>query len=110
MVDPRCAPIDGIVSWWHADDDYDDAIGSNDGLTAGAVTVRPGVDHEGFSFNGNDGLVRRGPQRSASLQMTTGDHDRRVDQPAGAGRPHRRQDHAVRNDGYLLDIIGDTCA
>src|SRR5215468_10162722 len=25
MVDPRCAAVSGIVSWWHADGDFDDA-------------------------------------------------------------------------------------
>src|SRR3954449_1933403 len=55
MVDPRCAPMDGMISWWHGDDDYDDAVGSNDGLTAGQVTFAPGIDHDGFNFNGTTG-------------------------------------------------------
>src|SRR4029079_3158017 len=52
MVDPRCAAMDGMVSWWHADNDYDDAVGTNDGNPAGAVSFAPRIENEGLSLNG----------------------------------------------------------
>src|SRR5688572_4823282 len=30
-MDPRCAPLSNIASWWHGDGDFDDAVGMNDG-------------------------------------------------------------------------------
>src|SRR5262245_13516959 len=57
MVDPRCVPLAGIVSWWHADGDYDDAVGSNDGTTGGSVTFGPGIDNQAFSLSGASGSV-----------------------------------------------------
>ena len=73
-----------MVSWWHGDDDYDDAVGSNDGLTAGAVTFAPGVDHDGFNFNGMTGSFVEVPDDATLCRRA---YDRRVDQsPVLGGR------------------------
>ena len=69
-VDPRCAPLGGIVSWWHADGDYDDAVGANDGMSAGAVGFAPGINDQGFSLSTMPGSFVDVPN-DASLQLTS---------------------------------------
>ena len=105
MPDPRCTAVDGAVSWWHADGDYDDAIDSNDGLTAGQVSFMPGVDQQAFSFNGNTGSFIEVPN-DPSLQMTTGmTIDAWINQPVLGGRIVDKIT-AFSNDGYILDMFG----
>jgi hypothetical protein len=105
MVDPRCAAVDGAVSWWHADGDFDDAIGSNDGLTAGQVSFMAGIDQQAFSFNGNTGSFIQVPD-DPSLQMTTGmTIDAWINQPVLGGRIVDKIT-AFSNDGYILDMFG----
>src|SRR5436190_18708546 len=69
-VDPRCAMVPGIVSWWHGDGDFDDAVGSNDGTNGGAVTFGAGVENQGFDLNGASGSFVEVPD-AANLEMTT---------------------------------------
>jgi hypothetical protein len=105
MVDPRCAPMDGMISWWHGDDDYDDAVGSNDGLTAGQVTFAPGIDHDGFNFNGMTGSFVEVPD-DASLSPTELTIDAWINAQVLGGRIVDKITPGG-NDGYLLDLVGD---
>ena len=105
MVDPRCAPMDGMISWWHGDDDYDDAVGSNDGLTAGGVTFAPGVDHDGFNFNGTTGSFVEVPD-DATLSPSELTIDAWINTPILGGRIVDKIT-PFGNDGYLMDIILD---
>jgi hypothetical protein len=103
--DPRCAPVDNMVSWWHADGDYDDAVGSNDGLSAGAVSFTTGVNQQAFSMNGNLGSFVEVPN-DPSLQMTTGmTIDAWINQDTLGGRIVDKIT-AFSNDGYILDMFG----
>jgi concanavalin A-like lectin/glucanase superfamily protein len=106
MVDPRCAPVSGIISWWHADGDYDDAVGSNDGNTAGAVGFAPGADNQGFSLSGAENSFVEVPD-DPSL-MTTGavTMDAWIFQTTMGGRIIDKAQAFGRN-GYMMDVAGD---
>ena len=102
MVDPRCVPLDGIVSWWHADGDFDDAVGSNDGTNGGAVSFVSGEDNQAFSMSGGSGsFVDVG--NDASMMMTNAiTLDAWINQATLGGRVI---DKASANDGYMIDIV-----
>jgi hypothetical protein len=106
MVDPRCAPLDGIVSWWHGDGDFDDAVGSNDGTNGGSVAFVAGIDNQAFSFNGGAGSAVEVPDDPSLMMTTAVTIDAWINQTALGGRI---VDKATVNwfDGYLLDIAGD---
>jgi hypothetical protein len=104
-VDPRCAPVTGTVSWWHGDGDYDDAVGSNDGASAGAVSFVAGINDEGFGLNATAGSFVEVPN-DASLQLTSAvTLDAWVSSPTPEGRVIDKVT-AFSGDGYLLDIVG----
>jgi hypothetical protein len=106
MVDPRCAEMTDIVSWWHADGDYDDAVGTNDGNTAGQVTFAAGIDQQAFNFNGMTGSFVEVPD-NASLDLTTDiTLDAWINTPQPGGRIFDKIT-AFFNDGWLLDLVGD---
>ena len=48
----------GIISWWPADNDANDIIGTNNGTLVGGATYGPGEVDESFLFNGNDQYVQ----------------------------------------------------
>ena len=103
-VDPRCAPVSGTVSWWHADGDYDDAVGNNDGASAGAVSFVAGINDEGFGLNATAGSFVDVPN-DASLQLTSAiTLDAWVSSPAPSGRVIDKVT-AFSTDGYLLDVV-----
>jgi concanavalin A-like lectin/glucanase superfamily protein len=103
-ADPRCAPLDGIVSWWHGDGDYDDAVGTNDGVTGGAASFAAGIDNQAFSLNGAPGAYAE-VANAASLQITGSiTIDAWINQTALGGRI---VDKATPNDGYMMDVIAD---
>ena len=104
-VDPRCAPMDGIVSWWHADNDYDDAVGTNDGDTGGAVAFGSGVDNEAFSFNGTLGSFVN-VNNSASLQMSNAITLEAWVNPTVFGGRIFDKITPFGFDGFLLDFNG----
>jgi len=105
-VDPRCTAVSGTVSWWHADGDYDDAVGSNDGASAGAVNFVTGINDEGFGLNATSGSFVDVPN-NASLQMTSAiTLDAWISSPALNGRIIDKVT-AFSTDGYLLDVIGE---
>jgi len=48
-----CPPAPaGIISWWHGEGDYTDAVGTNPGINLGGVTFATGAVGSGFLFNG----------------------------------------------------------
>src|SRR5215472_7589351 len=55
---PSCAPPpSGIISWWRAEDNANDSVGSNNGTLLGSVTYAPGEIGQAFMFNTtNDGV------------------------------------------------------
>jgi len=106
MVDPRCDEVDGTVSWWHGDDDYDDAAGSNDGMSAGAVAFAAGVNGDGFALSGLANSFVQVPN-DPSLQITGSiTMDAWINQAAVGGRIIDKVT-AFNVDGYLLDVVGD---
>jgi titin len=48
----------GGVSWWKAEANANDSVGSNNGTLFGGVTFVPGVAGQAFAFNGTDAHVR----------------------------------------------------
>jgi large repetitive protein len=103
--DPRCADMPGIASWWQADGDYDDAIGVNDGFSAGAVAFAPGVNGSAFALNGGPLSYVEVPN-DASLQVSNAiTIDAWVNTPVTGGRIVDKIT-AFSGDGYLLDLVG----
>ena len=95
--------MDGIVSWWHADNDYDDAVGTNDGTTGGAASFGSGVDHEAFNFNGTlDSFVN--VANSPSLQMSNAITLEAWVNPADFGGRIFDKITPFGFDGFLLDF------
>jgi hypothetical protein len=68
---PPCTPASsGLVSWWPADGNADDAIGGNNGTLAGNVTFAAGKVGQAFEFNGTDGYVQVGGSYSLTGART----------------------------------------
>lgn len=103
--DPRCEPMSGIVSWWHADGDYDDAVGSNDGTTGGNVGFTAGMDNQAFNLTGVSGSYVEVPA-DPSLMPASFTLDAWINQTSFGGRII---DKALANgqQGYMMDVAGD---
>ncbi len=97
-----CVP--GVISWWRAEDDAMDAIGTNHGTVTGAMTYA--TAKVGKGFNGTGGHVA--VPDSSSLQLTSAitielwvkttqtTNGRLVDKLGSA------------SDGYMLDVGGSS--
>src|SRR5262249_25649066 len=106
MVDPRCAEMPGIVSWWHADGDYDDAVGSNNSTTGGAVSFGPGEENQGFVLDGvTSGAFVEVPSNPSLMMSTAFTMDAWINPSALGGRIIDRAT-AGGFDGYLMDVAG----
>jgi hypothetical protein len=106
MPDPRCAQMDGIISWWHGDNDFDDAVGTNDGTNGGAASFAPGVEAEGFNLNGTMNSFVLVPDAPDLMPMTAITLDAWINTPSPGGRIIDKIT-AFFTDGYLLDMVGD---
>lgn len=51
------APPPGMISWWRAEGDALDSVGSNNGVLMNGVTFGPGMVGQAFYFNGVDSYV-----------------------------------------------------
>ena len=91
-----------MVSWWHADNDYDDAVGTDDGMSGGAVSFAP-ADQEEFNLNGTLGSYVEVPN-DASLQLTTAITIDAWISPTMLGGRIVNKITAFGTDGYLLDV------
>lgn len=69
-VSPALA-VPGMVSWWQAEDNANDSVGSNNGTLQGGTAYGPGVAGKGFQLNGVDGYVSI--PHSDSLNFGTAD-------------------------------------
>src|ERR1022692_1516156 len=99
-----CAPS-GMVSWWHADGNYNDAVGSNNGTTGGDVTFAPGEINQGFQLDGTTASNVVVPN-AASLNITGAlTIDAWISSPTLDGRIVDKIT-AFAADGYLLDVTG----
>jgi len=55
---PVCVPPpSGLVSWWRAEGDADDDVGSHHGILQGGTTFVAGKVGQGFRFDGTNGYV-----------------------------------------------------
>jgi hypothetical protein len=55
---PHCVPAPlGLVSWWRAEGNADDALGHNNGLLMNGATFAPGMVGQGFLLDGIDDFV-----------------------------------------------------
>jgi len=55
----NCAPAPaGLVSWWRAEGNANDAADSNNGLLRGGMAFTTGIVGQAFSFNGSDADIR----------------------------------------------------
>jgi hypothetical protein len=106
MVDPRCVPVDGAVSWWHADGDFDDAVGANDGNNAGLVSFGSGMENQAFSLDGMGTDYVEVPD-APNLNITAGiTIDAWINTSVFGGRIVDKAT-AFGIDGYLFDVWGD---
>jgi Concanavalin A-like lectin/glucanases superfamily/Lectin C-type domain len=65
----NCVPTPaGMVSWWMANGNANDLVGSNHGMLLGGVTYTNGLYGQAFQFNGIDGRVNVAD--SDSLEIT----------------------------------------
>ncbi len=58
----------GLVSWWRAEWDANDALGTNNGTLNGGVTFAPGKVGQAFDLDGSTGYIKI--PASASLTMS----------------------------------------
>lgn len=56
----RASEPPGLVSWWRADGNSDDALGAHPGSGVGGLTYVPAVMDQGFAFDGAGGSVGLG--------------------------------------------------
>jgi hypothetical protein len=69
---PVCdPPPSGLVSWWRAEGNAVDAIGTNDGALSGNVAYAPGEVGQGFLFDGAGSYVQLGNPAGLQLQNFT---------------------------------------
>jgi len=55
---PACVRLgSGLVSWWQAEDDASDSVGSNSGVLANDASFDAGMVGEAFTFNGTNQSV-----------------------------------------------------
>jgi hypothetical protein len=103
---PACPPPpSGIVSWWHADGNYNDAVGSNNGATGGDVTFAAGEINQGFQLDGTAAsyvVVPNAPSLNVTSALTI---DAWINSPTMDGRIVDKIT-AFEGDGYLLDVAG----
>jgi serine/threonine protein kinase len=64
-------PPSGLVSYWPADGNANDIVGSNNGDLLNGATYRPGVSGQAFSFGGADDLMQ-----APTKDLPTGSMDR----------------------------------
>ena len=102
---PSCAtPPSGMVSWWHADGNFKDAVGSNDAASGGDVSFGAGEINQGFQLDGTATSFVRAPD-SASLEITGAiTIDAWIDGSTVFGRIVDKIT-AFGADGYLLDLV-----
>jgi hypothetical protein len=65
---PLASPISGIVSWWRAENNALDSIGTNNGTLMGGASYTNGMVNRGFYLNGSNAYVQI--PDSASLKPT----------------------------------------
>jgi hypothetical protein len=54
-----CAPVtDGLVSWWAAEGDATDLVGTNNGILQGNVTFTDGMVGQAFSLDGETAYIQ----------------------------------------------------
>jgi hypothetical protein len=100
-----CTPPAGIVSWWHADGDFDDAIGDNDGVSGGSVAFVPAHSGTGFGLNGSATSYVEVPDDD-SLDLTGAfTIDAWIASPGSEGRIVDKIT-PFGSDGYLVDMLG----
>jgi hypothetical protein len=103
---PQCPqPPSGMVSWWHADNNYDDAVGTNTGMSAGAVAFGPGVRNAGFSLSGAEGAFVEVPD-APSLRFTSAMTIDAWIRPMAADARIVDKIPAFSQSGYLMDLTG----
>lgn len=66
---PCSFPPSDIVSWWRAENNGDDSIGTNNGTLMNGATFSQGIVGQSFSFDGIDDVVF--VEDSPSLDVTT---------------------------------------
>ena len=57
----------GLVGWWRAEWDANDALGTNNGTLVGGVTFAPGKVGQAFNIDGTSGYISVPPSPSLSL-------------------------------------------
>lgn len=68
---PQALAVPGMASWWPAENNVADSVGSNNGTLQGGANYGPGVAGKGFQLNGINGFVNI--PHSDSLNFGTAD-------------------------------------
>jgi hypothetical protein len=103
---PVCAaPPAGGVSWWKADGDFADAIGSITGTSAGGVNFVAGVLGQAFSLDGTASSYVQMPDNAALRFTGPLTIDAWINPTTAAGRIVDKITTGLA-DGYLLDLLG----
>jgi hypothetical protein len=72
LAGPACAPpAANLISWWRAESNHVDWVGTNHGVGVGNATFGPGRVGTAFVFDGNGDAVRVGGSPSLQLQTFT---------------------------------------
>jgi hypothetical protein len=67
-----CASVAGIVSWWPAEGNGNDAAGSNPGTVSGGVNYSVGEVGQAFNFNGTSGTILVPASGSMNVGLSNG--------------------------------------
>jgi len=105
----QCQPPSGVVSWWHADFNFLDAVSNNHGSPVGQVTFAPGIRGTGFVLNDTTTPSFVDVPDAPNLRVTTGLTIDAWVSGSGTTLSGRIVDKisAFQEDGYLLDFIND---
>jgi hypothetical protein len=67
-----CASVSGIVSWWPAEGNGNDAAGSNPGTVSGGVSYAAGEVGQAFNFNGTSGTILVPASSTVNVGLSNG--------------------------------------
>jgi hypothetical protein len=69
---PACVePVSGLISWWPAEGNALDRMGTNDGTLAGNTAYGPGLVGQCFAFDGDGDAIALGSRPSLQVQNIT---------------------------------------
>lgn len=65
-------PFSGLVSWWRAEGNALDSVGTNNGIATGTTSYAPGMVGQAFQFNSSSDQISLPASPSLDLQTNSG--------------------------------------